>query len=174
MRISMKGRANDAARRSLTKRGAAWALALGALLCLAVPATFAACHSQTFAPSPECSDPCCGGNPTASIDCALNPTLTCTASGDPCTAVEYGCANGQFFSRSPATLPATCPGAEAGASEPDGGGVFTGDDGESPEGDGATGDGGEDASVTDAASDALTDGDAGAVDSGDAGNDAAI
>ncbi len=61
-----------------------------------------------------CADPCCDGVP-ARIDCGENPTLSCTEKGDPCTAQQYGCTNGLFFSMSPSSLPASCNQRDAGA-----------------------------------------------------------
>jgi hypothetical protein len=140
------------------------AVAVAAVLQFLIPATFASCHSdQVVVTPPQCSEPCCGGNPFA-IDCAENPTLTCTTTGDGdvCTAQEYGCDGGKFYAKAAATLPATCPGADGGSTDQDagddgavfetddGGGTFGGDDaadGGVPEGgggaDGAASEGGD-------------------------------
>ncbi|HEX3772517.1 MAG TPA: hypothetical protein VHV30_16680 [Polyangiaceae bacterium] len=112
------------------------ALAVGALLQFVIPATFASCHSdEVVVTPPECSDPCCGGDPFT-IDCAENPTLTCMTAGDPCTAQEYGCMNGMAYTKAAATCSADGS-MEQDAAESegavfqtdDGGGTFGGDDG---------------------------------------------
>ncbi len=68
---------------------------------------FAACSSQEVQKAKTCSDPCCGGN-SASLDCGESADVTCTESGDPCTAQAFGCSGGVFFRRPQASLPATC------------------------------------------------------------------
>lgn len=100
-----------------------------------------------------CSDPCCNGNADG-IDCAKNPVLTCTETGDPCTARQYGCAAGAYFVKAPATS-AACAMPDAGLTADDGGGSFEGDDGDL--GDAALDAGSDEA--TDAGSDGTADGD---------------
>jgi hypothetical protein len=147
--------------------------AFGAAIALA-----AACHSEQVLPAPSCSDPCCGGN-AEFVDCGRNPTLACPRPNDSCTAQEYGCMGGMFYSRTPANLPAPCVVAEAGLVTGDGGGSFgSGDDADleasSDDAGSALADGASDAGsgvLNDAAADALAD--AGLDAAADAGLDAA-
>jgi hypothetical protein len=78
-------------------------------LALLVPvlAAFLACSSEQVAKAPMCSDPCCGGN-SALLDCGESSDVTCTQSGDPCSAQLFGCSAGAFFMRPQASLPASC------------------------------------------------------------------
>jgi hypothetical protein len=39
--------------------------------------------------------------------------LSCVEKGDPCTANQYGCNKGEFFSMAPSPLPASCTKADA-------------------------------------------------------------
>jgi hypothetical protein len=68
---------------------------------------FAACSSQEVQKAATCADPCCGGN-SASLDCGESADVTCTESGDPCTAQTFGCVGGAFFKRPQDSLPASC------------------------------------------------------------------
>jgi hypothetical protein len=130
----------------------------------AAVALAAACHSEQVLPAPSCSDPCCGGN-AEFVDCGQNPTLACPAPADSCTAQEYGCMGGTFYSRTPANLPDSCVVAEAGLAAGDGGGSFgSGDDADleasSDDAGNALADGASDAPSNvsnDAAGDALAD-----------------
>jgi hypothetical protein len=67
----------------------------------------AACSSQEVQKATTCSDPCCGGNANR-LDCSESPDVTCTASGDPCTAPLFGCQSGVFFMEPQTHLPASC------------------------------------------------------------------
>jgi hypothetical protein len=124
----------------------------------------AACHSEQVLPAPSCSDPCCGGN-AEFVDCGQHPTLACPRANDSCTAQEYGCMGGMFYSRTAANLPAACLVAEAGLVTGEGGGSFGGGDdaaleASSDDAAGALADGAADALPgvsNDAASDALAD-----------------
>jgi hypothetical protein len=75
---------------------------------IAIGASFG-CSSEKVVTPPECADPCCSGN-ASGIDCAENPELACTESGDACTANEYGCTGGEYYYRAPAS----CTGGDAG------------------------------------------------------------
>jgi hypothetical protein len=68
---------------------------------------FVACSSQQVQKATSCSDPCCGGNPNR-LDCSESADVTCTASGDPCTAQLFGCQSGLFFMEPQIHLPASC------------------------------------------------------------------
>lgn len=76
-----------------------------------------ACSSEAVQKAAGCSDPCCAGDSTH-VDCAEHPSLSCTESGDPCTARSYGCVNGTFYLKAPASPPATCTAAEGGEDAP--------------------------------------------------------
>jgi hypothetical protein len=168
----MRIRAESLGRRLGYGRVAAFAAAV---------ALAAACHSEQVLPAPSCSDPCCGGN-AEFVDCAQNPTLACPRPNDSCTAQEYGCMGGTFYSRTPANLPASCVVAEAGLLTGDGGGSFGGGDdadleASSDDAGGALADGASDATSgvpSDAAADALADAglDAGFDSAADASTDA--
>jgi hypothetical protein len=127
-------------------------------------AAASACHTEQVQPAPMCSNPCCSGS-SALLDCGENPNVSCTESGDPCTAQSYGCVGGVFFKKPQASLPASCP--------TDGGPAVMGDDGSFSSGDAvatddgaATNDGGPDAA------DAATDAADGGPDAADAATDA--
>ncbi len=111
------------ARGGLVVRLLAASLASLALLALGCSST------QTVEKASGCADPCCNGV-SARIDCAENPNITCTENGDPCTANQYGCVSGLFFSKQPAELPEGClvrdtsdAGTDANASEDAGAGA---------------------------------------------------
>ena len=78
-------------------------------LSLLVPVlvTLLACSSQQVEKAQTCTDPCCGGN-SALLNCGESANVTCTESGDPCTAQAFGCSDGTFFKRPQASLPASC------------------------------------------------------------------
>jgi hypothetical protein len=118
-------------------------------------AVASACHTEQVQPAPMCSDPCCSGS-SALLDCGENPNVSCTESGDPCTAQSYGCVGGVFFKKPQTSLPASCP--------TDGGPVVMGDDGSFSSGD--------DAATDDGAADGAATNDGGA-DAADGGPDAA-
>lgn len=81
---------------------------------LASVSSFACGSTQAVMDAGGCADPCCNGI-SAHIDCAEHPTLNCVEKGDPCTANQYGCNKGEFFSRAPSPLPASCAQADASA-----------------------------------------------------------
>jgi hypothetical protein len=144
--------------------------ARAALAVVGVFALIAACSSQQEVQKAiGCSDPCCAGNATL-LDCGESQDLSCVASGDPCTALAYGCVKGMFFQRAQSALPATCAG-DAGADAASGDvdtpiGLFGSDDGS---------DDAETDAVPDAAADAQSARDDGATVDGapvDAGTDA--
>jgi hypothetical protein len=105
----------------------------------AIAAALLACKSEQVLKAPGCSDPCCSGS-SALVDCSENRNVTCTESGDPCTAQSFGCVGGVFFEKPQAFLPASCAADGGMDATTDDGPFFTGDDGPS-----ATGDGGADA-----------------------------
>jgi hypothetical protein len=110
-----------------------------------------ACHTEQVQPAPMCSDPCCGGS-SALLDCGENPNVSCTESGDPCTAQSYGCVGGVFFKMPQASLPASCPTDAGAAVMVDDGSFSSGDDAA------AAADGTDGAATTDGGPDAAPDG----------------
>jgi hypothetical protein len=114
-------------------------------------AAASACHTEQVQPAPMCSDSCCSGS-SALLDCGENPNISCTESGDPCTAQSYGCVGGVFFKMPQASLPAGCP--------TDGGPAVMGDDGSFTSSDDAAADDGaaDGAATNDGGPDAAADG----------------
>jgi hypothetical protein len=119
MRTSIRGTLST----TLRAWGALAAAGLASLGSVAASAPFAACQPEQVVTPPACNDPCCSGN-VAAIDCGKYPTLACTEPGNPCTARDYGCANGLYYLRASVAAPATCNAVEAGLAGDDGGGAF--------------------------------------------------
>jgi hypothetical protein len=125
-------------RRTLREWGALAAAGLASVGSVAASTPFAACQPEQVVTPPPCSDPCCSGN-VAAVDCAKYPTLACTEPGNPCTARDYGCANGVYYLRTSMAAPASCDAVEAGLMGDDGGGAFEDlDAGDESPGDGST------------------------------------
>ena len=118
--------------------GARAAAGLASVGSAVASAPFAACQPEQVVTPPACSDRCCTGN-AAAVDCGKYPTLACTEPGNPCTARDYGCANGLYYVRASMAAPATCDAVEAGLTGDDGGGAFEDlDAGDESPGDGST------------------------------------
>jgi len=79
----------------------------GNALAVLLPVVAACTSSPVVEPAKTCADPCCDG-PTAGIDCAQNPNLSCMEDADVCTARTYGCTNGSFFIMGPSQVPTSC------------------------------------------------------------------
>lgn len=56
-------------------------------------------HAPSVLAPIECSEPCCGGDPTR-VDCGNSPNLSCRADADPYSCEPpYGCVDGGFYPR---------------------------------------------------------------------------
>src|ERR1019366_1619550 len=113
MRSTVRTSTRRTLSRTLREWGARAAAGLASVGSAVASAPLAACQPEQVVTPPACSDRCCTGN-AAAVDCGKYPTLACTEPGNPCTARDYGCANGLYYVRASMAAPATCDAVEAG------------------------------------------------------------